>query len=95
MSYLAMDWDDIYERAKRFIPQQDLKERRCWIGVLDHRKSIQDEFKEADFIWMIGHSVSSTGLSCVAQRWFGDIFARELCREGVEAYATRTYPRTC
>ncbi|KAI4946500.1 hypothetical protein J4E91_007188 [Alternaria rosae] len=51
-----MDWDDFHRRAKRVVPQQELKARRCWIGVLDHRKSTQDEFKEADFIWMIGHN---------------------------------------
>lgn len=55
-----MDWDDFHRRAKRVVPQQELKARRCWIGVLNHRKSTQDEFKEADFIWMVGHNVSST-----------------------------------
>ncbi|KAI4649500.1 hypothetical protein J4E93_003820 [Alternaria ventricosa] len=51
-----MDWDDFHRRAKRVVPQQELKARRCWIGVLDHRKSTQDEFKETDFLWMIGHN---------------------------------------
>jgi len=54
-----MDWDDFHRRAKRVVPQQELKARRCWIGVLDHRKSTQDDFKETDFLWMIGHNVSS------------------------------------
>ncbi|KAI4958590.1 hypothetical protein J4E86_004194 [Alternaria arbusti] len=51
-----MDWDDFHRRAKRVVPQQELKARRCWIGVLDHRKSTQDDFKETDFLWMIGHN---------------------------------------
>ena len=58
-----MDWDDFHRRAKRVVPQQELKARRCWIGVLDHRKSTQDDFKETDFLWMIGHNVSSIAFS--------------------------------
>jgi hypothetical protein len=53
-----MDWEDIQRRARHVVPKQELKARRCWIGVLDHRKSTNDNLEESDFIWMIGHSVS-------------------------------------
>jgi len=55
---LDMDWDEFQRRARKVVPEQELKARRCWIAVLDHRKSTNDSFEEADFIWMIGHSVS-------------------------------------
>ncbi|KAH6846627.1 hypothetical protein B0T12DRAFT_444041 [Alternaria alternata] len=51
-----MDWDEFQRRARKVVPEQELKARRCWIAVLDHRKSTNDSFEEADFIWMIGHS---------------------------------------
>ncbi|KAG9195536.1 hypothetical protein G6011_00657 [Alternaria panax] len=51
-----MDWAELQRRAKHVVPKQELKARRCWIGVLDHHKSTNESFEEADFIWMIGHS---------------------------------------
>ncbi|CAN9359630.1 unnamed protein product [Alternaria alternata] len=51
-----MDWDEFQRRVRQVVPEQELKARRCWIAVLDHRKSNNDSFEEADFIWMIGHS---------------------------------------
>ncbi|KAF1918117.1 hypothetical protein BDU57DRAFT_572044 [Ampelomyces quisqualis] len=50
-----MDWDDFEARARTVIPRQELKPRRCWIGVLSHEKTPQDAFGELDFVWMIGH----------------------------------------
>ncbi|KAH8716864.1 hypothetical protein GQ44DRAFT_624695 [Phaeosphaeriaceae sp. PMI808] len=50
-----MDWDDFQTRARNAIPSQELKPKRCWIGVLSHEKSAQEQFMEADFVWMIGH----------------------------------------
>ncbi|KAB2104794.1 hypothetical protein AG0111_0g6933 [Alternaria gaisen] len=51
-----MDWDEFQRRVRQVVPEQELKARRCWIAVLDHRKPNNDSFEEADFIWMIGHS---------------------------------------
>jgi hypothetical protein len=53
-----MDWDDFQVRARRIVPQQELKPKRCWIGVLSHEKAPQDELTETDFVWMLGHHVS-------------------------------------
>ena len=53
-----MDWGEFEQRAGRVIPDQPLKAKRCWIGVLLHDKNPRQEFNELDFIWMIGHSVS-------------------------------------
>jgi hypothetical protein len=53
-----MDWDEFEARARRAIPSQLLKPKRCWIGVLSHEKDPQSEFEETDFVWMIGHTVS-------------------------------------
>jgi hypothetical protein len=53
-----MSWEAFERRARSAIPQQELKPKRCWIGVLSHVKSLDDELEEADFIWMIGHGVS-------------------------------------
>jgi hypothetical protein len=80
-----MIWDEFHRRAKDVVPQQKLKERRCWIGVLDHRKSAEDEFKETDFIWMIGHSVSSTVFPLC------DV-TREACAERVEIHTAPVRP---
>lgn len=80
-----MDWDDFHRRAKRVVPQQELKARRCWIGVLDHRKSTQDDFKETDFLWMIGHNVSSIAFPVSRQRCFGGVNARGIYLECADA----------
>ncbi|KAF2031640.1 hypothetical protein EK21DRAFT_62781 [Setomelanomma holmii] len=50
-----MTWDDFQARAKKVVPSQELKAKRCWIGVLSHEKALQDDFEEFDFVWMIGH----------------------------------------
>ncbi|KAH7073914.1 hypothetical protein BKA63DRAFT_576247 [Paraphoma chrysanthemicola] len=50
-----MTWDDFQSRARRVIPAQELKPKRCWIGVLSHEKIPGDSFEELDFVWMIGH----------------------------------------
>ena len=71
-----MDWDELQRRARHVVPKQELKARRCWIGVLDHRKSTDDNFEEADFIWMIGHSVSFISRACVHR--FADMFSENL-----------------
>jgi len=54
-----MDWDDFEQRARKVVSQRPLKAGRCLIGVLDHRISTDSELKEADFLWMVGHKVSS------------------------------------
>ncbi|KAH7392794.1 hypothetical protein BKA66DRAFT_567533 [Pyrenochaeta sp. MPI-SDFR-AT-0127] len=51
-----MDWNDFQQRARAVLPQQELKPRRCWIGVLSHEKGPEEPLQELDFIWMIGHS---------------------------------------
>jgi hypothetical protein len=53
-----MNWDEFEVRVRSSIPQQELKPKRCWIGVLSHEKAPQDHLLESDFVWMIGHSVS-------------------------------------
>ncbi|KAJ4378700.1 hypothetical protein N0V86_005571 [Didymella sp. IMI 355093] len=50
-----MDWDDFEYRASVAVPNQPLKPKRCWIGVLLHDKDPRHPFSELDFIWMIGH----------------------------------------
>ena len=50
-----MTWRNFEARAKRVTPSQELKPKRCWIGVLDHEKSLEGPLEELDFIWMIGH----------------------------------------
>jgi hypothetical protein len=57
-SIAMTDWDDFQVRARRAVPQQELKPKRCWVGVLSHEKAPQDQFTETDFVWMIGHPVS-------------------------------------
>jgi hypothetical protein len=59
------DWQDFEARAKRVRPQQELKPKRCLVGVLSHEKGPQDTLEELDFVWMIGHSVSISA-SCSA-----------------------------
>lgn len=54
-----MDWDDFQARARRVIPLQELKPKRCWIGVLSHEKTPREDLEETDFVWMIGHIVST------------------------------------
>jgi hypothetical protein len=58
-----MTWDDLKARARSVVPAQELKAKRCWIGVLCHDKAPQDHFEELDFVWMIGHGVSTSFLS--------------------------------
>ena len=50
-----MNWEDFEARAKRVVPSQELKAKRCWIGVLNHEKRPEEPLEELDFIWMIGH----------------------------------------
>ena len=57
-----MTWDYLEERARNVAPRRVLPTQGFWIGVLDHRKLARNELEEADFIWMIGHSVSVTRL---------------------------------
>jgi hypothetical protein len=54
-----MNWDEFYARAKIVIPAQELKPKRCWIGVLSHEKNPHLLLEETDFVWMIGHHVST------------------------------------
>ncbi|CAO2648594.1 Nn.00g078610.m01.CDS01 [Neocucurbitaria sp. VM-36] len=51
-----MDWTDFQQRARAVIPEQELKPKRCWIGVLSHEKGPEELLEERDFVWMIGHS---------------------------------------
>jgi hypothetical protein len=51
------DWEEFEARARRAIPAQYLKPKRCWIGVLSHEKAPEDVFDELDFVWMVGHAV--------------------------------------
>jgi hypothetical protein len=39
------------------LPAQELKPKRCWIGVLSHDKAPSDALEETSFDWMIGHQV--------------------------------------
>jgi hypothetical protein len=57
------DWNDFEAKAQRARPQQELKAKRCFVGVLSHKKNPQDELEETDFVWMVGHSVG-TSASC-------------------------------
>ncbi|KAH3977063.1 hypothetical protein HBI56_016220 [Parastagonospora nodorum] len=50
------DWEEFEARARRAIPAQYLKPKRCWIGVLSHEKAPEDVFDELDFVWMVGHA---------------------------------------
>lgn len=54
-----MDWDEFEAKASSVKPALPLKPKRCWIGVLFHEKTLADHLEETDFIWMIGHNVSS------------------------------------
>lgn len=54
------DWDDFHRRAHAVTPKNELKPKRCWIGVLSHEKTPTEQLREADFVWMIGHSVSQS-----------------------------------
>ncbi|KAF1844626.1 uncharacterized protein K460DRAFT_282081 [Cucurbitaria berberidis CBS 394.84] len=51
-----MDWDGFQQRARAVVPSQELKPKRCWIGVLNHEKGLEEELEGDDFVWMIGHS---------------------------------------
>jgi hypothetical protein len=51
-------WSDFEEKARRVIPAQELKPKRCWVGVLSHEKGPEASLVETDLVWMIGHSVS-------------------------------------
>lgn len=51
-----MDWDEFEARVKRAVPLQELKPKRCWIAVLNHKKQPRHDVEEMDFVWMIGHS---------------------------------------
>ncbi|KAF2826280.1 hypothetical protein CC86DRAFT_350866 [Ophiobolus disseminans] len=51
-----MDWDDFEARAREAVPSQELKAKRCWIGVLSHEKTPDAVLHEMDFVWMIGHN---------------------------------------
>lgn len=51
------NWEEFEARARRAIPAQDLKPKRCWIGVLSHERTPEDVFDELDFVWMVGHAV--------------------------------------
>jgi hypothetical protein len=53
-----MDWKAFERLLRDAIPKQELKPRRCWIGVLSHEKAPTEELEEADLIWTIGHGVS-------------------------------------
>ncbi|KAH7412113.1 hypothetical protein DE146DRAFT_709700 [Phaeosphaeria sp. MPI-PUGE-AT-0046c] len=55
-----MDWSNFEAKATRVLPQQELKPKRCWIGVLSHVKSPEDDLVETDFVWMTGHAKIST-----------------------------------
>jgi hypothetical protein len=57
------DCNDFEAKAQRARPQQELKPKRCFVGVLSHEKSTQDALEETDFVWMVGHSVG-TSASC-------------------------------
>ncbi|KAI8943413.1 hypothetical protein NX059_001425 [Plenodomus lindquistii] len=54
------DWDDFQRKARAVIPAQELKPKRCWIGVLSHEKKPTDTLSEVDFVWMLGHSKITT-----------------------------------
>jgi hypothetical protein len=51
------DWDNFEARARSVLPAQELKPKRCWIGVLSHDKAPSDALEETSFDWMIGHQV--------------------------------------
>ncbi|KAL5121484.1 hypothetical protein ACEQ8H_000556 [Pleosporales sp. CAS-2024a] len=50
------DWDEHEANARRVLPMQEIKPKRCWIGVLSHEKTLGEKMEEADFLWMIGHN---------------------------------------
>ncbi|KAH9867685.1 hypothetical protein IAQ61_008279 [Plenodomus lingam] len=54
------DWADFQQRARAVLPAQELKPKRCWIGVLSHEKKPTDRLRETDFLWMVGHSKITT-----------------------------------
>lgn len=51
-----MDWNDFEAKATQVLPQQELKPKRCWIGVLTHEKSPEDNLVETDFVCKLGHN---------------------------------------
>jgi hypothetical protein len=50
------DWVKFKAEAKRVVPTNELKPKRCWIAVLSHEKTPQAPLEETDFVWMIGHA---------------------------------------
>ncbi|KAF2271929.1 uncharacterized protein EI97DRAFT_240440 [Westerdykella ornata] len=51
-----MDWTLLHQKGRLACPKQPLPERRYWIGVLRHTHSPEQELRESDFLWILGHS---------------------------------------
>lgn len=53
-----MDWDNLERQVRALLPEQPLKENRCWIGILSHKWSVPDKLRESDIGWFVGNRVS-------------------------------------
>ena len=52
-----MDWTAFQVKARAAMPDQTLPDKRYWIAVLRHDRSVEDSLVENDFVWMKAHGV--------------------------------------
>ncbi|EOA88473.1 uncharacterized protein SETTUDRAFT_107546 [Exserohilum turcica Et28A] len=55
-----MDWDNLERQVRALLPEQPLKENRCWIGILSHKWSVPDKLRESDIGWFVGNRTSTS-----------------------------------